>query len=274
MALPEVTDFYIQIPLYKKYKLENEDLEWLYQTIYFQGKLDTYCPACTKISTFKSLQKYPSYGGLAATTFDDYDRRIGSLKNFQNRTHTVKFNCTRNESHIMEFVLFLDNDMLFKIGQYPSLAELSIPEIKKYRAILTEEKYKEFNRGIGLVTHSIGVGAFVYLRRLFEDLIGQAYIIASQNPEWNDSIFLTARMDEKINLLKHELPEFLVENRKLYSILSKGIHELSEDECLEYFPTIKLGIELILDEKLEKKKRADKIELAKESINKIHQEIK
>jgi hypothetical protein len=80
-------------------------------------------------------------------------------------------------------------------------------------------------------------------------------------------------MDEKIELLKSELPVFLLENRILYGILSKGIHELSENECLEYFPTVRLGVELILDEKLEAKRRRDKIELAKKSIGKIHGDI-
>ncbi len=40
----------------------------------------------------------------------------------------------------------------------------------------------------------------------------------------------------------------------MYSILSKGIHELSEEECLQYFKLMKIGIELILDEQLEEKK--------------------
>jgi hypothetical protein len=41
-----------------------------------------------------------------------------------------------------------------------------------------------------------------------------------------------------------------VTNKSIYSILSKGIHELAEEECLNAFPVIKLSIELILDEKL------------------------
>ncbi|MGE7954793.1 hypothetical protein [Lysinibacillus xylanilyticus] len=57
-------------------------------------------------------------------------------------------------------------------------------------------------------------------------------------------------MDDKIKLLQNKLPEVLIENRAVYGIMSKGIHELSEDECLALFPDVKLGIELILDEKL------------------------
>lgn len=67
-------------------------------------------------------------------------------------------------------------------------------------------------------------------------------------------------------MLAHRLPEFLVENKSMYGILSKGIHELSEQECLEAFPIVKLGIEIILDANLEETARKKKITDAKKKI--------
>ncbi|MEG1742157.1 MAG: hypothetical protein RR906_06310 [Acetivibrio sp.] len=40
--------------------------------------------------------------------------------------------------------------------------------------------------------------------------------------------------------------------------MSKGIHELSEEECLSMFPCIQTGIELILDDILAEKEKAKK----------------
>lgn len=40
--------------------------------------------------------------------------------------------------------------------------------------------------------------------------------------------------------------------------MSKGIHELSEDECLEMFPYVRAGIELILDDLLAERERKAK----------------
>lgn len=40
--------------------------------------------------------------------------------------------------------------------------------------------------------------------------------------------------------------------------MSKGIHELNEEECIDMFPYIKTGIELILDELLAEKERVAK----------------
>jgi hypothetical protein len=81
-------------------------------------------------------------------------------------------------------------------------------------------------------------------------------------------------MDDKIKFLMDRLPSFLVQNRSIYSILSKGIHSLNEQETLEVFPAIKLGIELILDEKLEQDEKQKKIKQAEKQINIINQKFK
>ena len=58
------------------------------------------------------------------------------------------------------------------------------------------------------------------------------------------------RVDEKIKILKDYLPEFMVFNAVIYNIISQGIHELSEDECIEIFPILQKSIKLILDEEI------------------------
>jgi hypothetical protein len=121
-------------------------------------------------------------------------------------------------------------------------------------------------RGVGLASHGVGVGAFVYLRRVFESLIDDAKGDASQQANWDEEAFRNARMDEKIRLLRDRLPTFLVENRNIYRIMSVGVHALSDQECLEAFPVVKIGIELILDEMLERKEREKKVAQASKSI--------
>jgi len=71
-------------------------------------------------------------------------------------------------------------------------------------------------------------------------------------------------------MVKEHLPEFLVENRSLYAILSKSIHDFGEDECLQYFETVKIGIEQILDKKIIARKKADKAASTRAAIQKTH----
>lgn len=82
------------------------------------------------------------------------------------------------------------------------------------------------------------------------------------------------KFDEKIEALKPYLPEVLVANKNIYGIVSKGIHELSEEECREMFPYIKAGIELILDSLLAEKERKSKEKIFEKFVAKKTGELK
>lgn len=275
MKLPEVDQFLLETPLYERFEISNTDGDALFNLIFHTSKLDCFCPFCEKDSTFIGTNTAPNFNGYNITNYDNmvkYGKK--DYKYFLNTIHHINLYCSRVEEHKMQQVVYITETELFKIGQYPSIAEISQPELKKYRAVLSKEKYGELNRGVGLVTHGVGIGAYVYLRRIFEDLIEEAHENLSKIEGWEEEFYQKSRMNEKIELLAAELPDFLVENKALYGVLSKGIHELSEQECLDYFPTVKLGIELILDEKLETKKRQDKIAAAKKSIQSISKDVK
>ena len=72
-------------------------------------------------------------------------------------------------------------------------------------------------------------------------------------------------------MLKDFLPDFLVENAYIYSILSKGIHELTEEECQQHFTPLRNSIELILDERLLNKEREEKSEQIRQKLGGIQQ---
>ena len=78
---------------------------------------------------------------------------------------------------------------------------------------------------------------------------------------------------KKLKLLKGHLPEFMVKNHLAYGILSKGVHELTEDECLKYFKPLKSVIELILNEHLLMQEHQRNLQEAEQSLADIHQEL-
>lgn len=168
----------------------------------------------------------------------------------------------------------MEGGSIQKIGQHPSVADFQIPYAARYRKILDEERYKEFTRGLGLAAHGVGIGSFVYLRRIFENLMEEAHTAAQQDTGFSEDKYRDVRMEEKIELLRGHLPPFLVKNKSIYGILSKGIHELTERECLLYFEPLLVGIELILDEKLEESEKKRKALEAEAAIQKINQQIK
>lgn len=106
----------------------------------------------------------------------------------------------------------------------------------------------------------MGIGSYVYLRRIFERIIVTASHKAISDGKIKAEDFGGARVNEKIKMLSDYLPKSLVHNEAFYGIVSKGIHELSEEECIEYFPIMKSFIMMILRqwEKMRKDEEEEK----------------
>lgn len=266
-------DFLANKGLYDEIEITKDNIFELADLVGGHVKIDIYCPKCKESRVF-SCEMIPYYW------YDDRDQVIRgrSLEEgivswqlsqnmggprFSNapeepwtwtnnsldddtRLMVFKFFCAMDNTHHLDYVVLTSGNTMKKIGQYPSVADLSFPELKEYRKVMTKEDEKELKRAIGLYASGIGVGSFVYLRRIFERII----IIASQKAIEAGKIdakeFGEAHVDEKIKKLAEYLPKSLVNNPVFYGIISKGIHELSEEECLEFFPVMQSFIMMII----------------------------
>ena len=165
---------------------------------------------------------------------------------------TIRIVCKRYGDEMAILVFHNPKEsVLMKVGQYPSVADIHIGKVRQYNKMLEKSFAKEFTRAIGLAANGVGIGSFVYLRRIFERLIMDAAYEAETKGSIDRDSFNGKRMDEKIETLRNYLPSFVVDHKSVYRILSKGIHELSEEECLEYFDIMRNSIELILDQRKE-----------------------
>lgn len=253
---PTPEQFYIEYPLYQEFNFGiNQDKDgWLIK--YFGGTIDTFCPECGNHSIFShdSTNTMPNHNSW--------------IRPHLFEVHLI---CSRNKNHKLYFQFKVSGRSMQKIGQYPSLATLNSYDVRTYSSVLDKESFRELTKAIGLAAHGIGVGSFVYLRRIFENLVEEAHQFALKNLAWDEDAYSRARMGEKILQLEQLLPKFLVDNRLMYGILSKGIHELTEAECLVAFPVVKLGIEIILDAKirsLDEQKKLAKAALAIQQLAK------
>lgn len=250
---PTPKEFLIDIPLYEVITVEDGDLEEGRKLFCYDETLDTYCPQCNQHSIFSRTDQFTNTSRVAVWL--EYTR------------FSITLSCSRDKSHKLFFLFSVADQSIQKIGQLPSIASLNLFDVKKYSKVLEKKYFQELTKSIGLASHGVGVGSFVYLRRIFEFLIEEAHKNILSIEGWDEPTYKKARMNDKIEILKTELPEFLVENKSMYSILSKGIHELSENECLAAFPVVKIGIEIILDDKLDKLKKSQKLAEAKKAIS-------
>lgn len=264
--------FYFELPLYAKISISETNIRDLEKLMSFDGEIDFYNSQLTENTTYKftSLDS-EVIEGLFTGSSDSYIERYYYKGGY---SYAIAKCLRTNKDYRIYTYYDIENKIFQKIGQYPSIADFHISQIKKYNKVLDNDKLKEFTKAIGLAANGVGIGSFVYLRRIFENLIEEAHNKAKVLSGWDDEIYNKQRMAERIEMLKEHLPEFLVENKSLYGILSVGIHSLDEQQCLAYFETVKVGIELILDEKVEQYKKGKKIEEAKQKLSVLTQQVK
>lgn len=161
--------------------------------------------------------------------------------------------------------------VLKKVGQYPSIADLQFFHLKKYQKLL-KNSYLELTKAVGLHSAGVGIGSFVYLRRIFESMCEEAHQKCIAVEGWNEQEYSDKRFNEKLEYLaefgQSILPDELTPIKtKLYGVLSKGVHEYTETECQELFPSLQMAIELLLDNKLSLLERQNKIKAMEKAIS-------
>ena len=247
-------DFYFNTPLYETvpYSLYEDDL--------FTGVVDGY-----------------NHFAGADTTFTISSRRVDSYGNLI-EYRVVTLECKRYNTTFEYFVYDVVRNsarLITKVGQLPSLADISSTEAEiKYSKKVNKEHLKFFKKAIGLASHGAGAGSFVYLRKIFEDIIYGSYQIHKSELKITDDEFKNKKMTDKINFLSSFLPPEMSAFKSLYPILSNGVHSMTEDECKRYFPALKLAIEVIWDNEIERREKELRARVVATQLETINKEIK
>ncbi len=252
-------DFYFETPLYEVISLS------VLEDDTFTGDVDAYSSKNHTETTYSvSTEKVSTWSEW--NTNKTMHVAVGFFE--------VTLTCKRKDNDLLRFFMYRDQTIAMKVGQYPSLADMQFAEIgKKYDGVLSKEDLKNLKKAIGLAAHGAGAGSFVYLRRIFENLIFETFKNNVLVLEATEDNFKTKRMEDKVEALKAVLPSQLVEMKSIYGILSKGVHELTEEECLNYFSPLKLSIELILDQKIEENMKKERNESVKKQLQNINQKL-
>jgi hypothetical protein len=260
-VLPSHRELCLDIPLYAPIVIEPEAMNFMRNLREAHVQFDAHCLECGESSTFKYAG---SRGGGAGTV-----RAVDWM--FLEGFFSVCLSCTRH-GHRVIYEFLLKDKLLKKIGQYPSMEDIAGADIEKFRKILGQNYFSELRRATGLASHGIGIGSFVYLRRIFERLVSQhreeLALSGTAIPE-----FEKLRMDEKISALAACLPPALVRNKAAYAILSKGLHELDEDTCRAYFPVVRAAIVQILEQDFQAREAKLKEEELERAIARISADL-
>lgn len=284
-ALPAPEDFFLEEPLYRPLRISTDAAMLAVLDVeFYSGSLSAYCTQCKAESIFRTdrIQSgellTPFRRPHAASNVNVSVSQRGTVSTrdrlhigpstleyaASDRCFTVEFYCTRQHDHRINFSFSVRAGCIQKSGQFPSLSDFQRATTERIRKLLTDPLAAAYTRAINLHAFDVGAGSFVYLRRIFESLIEDAHKVAAAEEGWNEDGYQRMHVPERISVLKSHLPEFMSENSSVYSILSNGVHEMSEEDCQIYFPVLKTAIDMMLEEKFaEKQRKMQRLELSK-----------
>lgn len=152
---------------------------------------------------------------------------------------------------IYSLSIIQETEVIYKFGEYPPFGP---PTPTKLMNILGKER-ENFLKGRRCENQGLGVGAFTYYRRVVENQknkiieeiikVSEKLNVPSERIEKLNNALSENQFTNAINIAKDSLPESLFINGQnplllLYRALSEGVHNLSDEKCLELAQDIRI----------------------------------
>ncbi len=219
--------------------------------------LNMYCPNCNEIRTFRFTHKY------IHKKEKDVDIKIfkppppPTLE--ENDIVNLNYICAYCEKFHRFFAIKMGKGLktIEKVGQSPAW-DINIEKNLKKLLKGYSEYYK---KGKTCESQSYGIGAFVYYRRIVEDVIGDLLELIpdlmngeelKEYQEALEQVRNTKNTADKIALVKDLLPPILKPEqfnplKTIYNSLSTGIHGKTDEECLDDAESIRTSLVFLVD---------------------------
>lgn len=139
----------------------------------------------------------------------------------------------------------------YKFGELPTYGP---PVASKLMKLIGPDR-DEFLKGRRCENQGLGVGSFIYYRRVVENqknrILGEIIKVANKigtsksNIEILEKAIEETQFTKALDMAKNAIPESLLINghspiKLLHSALSEGVHALSDEECLEMASSVRV----------------------------------
>ena len=287
-------------------EITENNAETIFNFIIDRSAYDHYCNNCNRIKTFIQSQKQSV---IVDGTFNDnhainmynpnlndkvitYEKSNYSSLSNNSSTITIydinsrffifkKLECPTCDEKLTMIFLYEKNCIAKVYQSFISdiIKDEDIQQFKKMK-LLNEDDLKELNNANKCKKLGMNIDSFVYMRRIFENMLQRIYEAHQSEVTIKDSSkkFIDLFVKDKVKLLKPYLPILMNEEVssdkyiKLYKLLSEGIHKLNEDICESLYNIIKELLLMILEKEMQEKKNRKNLTELETSFNKIFNE--
>jgi len=288
-------DFLTNKPLYYKIKAV-EDLKEFDNTAYVDAfgfkdiSFKFICPEEHDVQTFKTdlvESGYPRFNQVIRSNSDELPYTFDAkTRKLDIKVHVLGV-CQSCKAKI-DFLLRSTSDKewekrnegmtitIHKIGQFPSYEIGLNPTLKKY---LNDEDQSNYKKALICLSISYGIGAYAYLRRVIENEIKRIIQDISEldfdGAEFVRSAYKNFKIDfqmsKLIDVINKHLPISLKELgdnpiKLLYEQLSGGIHDFTDERCMDKAQNIDILLNYVIKKINEEKYQLNDVKKAMQSL--------
>lgn len=233
-----------QYPLYRRHAFSSK-----YKTLEKLPKpaVHMQCAICKSEQTFNMANEY-------------HEARRVINDDAPGQTCRLVYVCMSCQRGVRIFVVRFDPDgeSVMKIGQYPPWDISPEPNLER----MLGRHADLYKKGLVCESQGYGIGAFGYYRRIVEEVIGQllddvAELLAGAERDVFvkalERVRTTTVAQEKIALVKDLLPATLRPDGinplgVLHETLSEGLHEASDEVCMELAAGVRETLVFLMDQ--------------------------
>ena len=252
-----IKDFLEQVPLYtwKEFRKPqiNRGSLWI-------KEVDAFCENCQQIRPFQDLRSRGSGSGMEMTALST------GQSYFQ-------FSCVSCRKQKREYLVDqIVTDEIIKFQKYGELPRKNIERDVQLQNFFSND-LDCYEKAAVCLTHGYGIAAFVYLRRIIENNIHSLLNLLMEDVQSSDGnkdvkealleLKNESPTSNKIKVANKALPEYLKPNGlnplgRLYQVLSEGVHNFSDEECLERTNAVKECLKYLICELSSRKKNRER----------------
>lgn len=227
--------------LYRKFQIKlGNDIRYIPKP-----SINMYCNSCNSPQTFNMYEPYHAWVEYSNSPIND-------------ETLTAQYKCEGCKGFFRYFLIKVNEDAtsIMKVGQFPAY-DISIdPTIEKN----FKKHIENFKKGKICESHSFGIGAFAYYRRIVELVIDELLdsieklLDGEKKEQYHEALKSTKKTKvtiEKIDLVKDLLPTSLKYGGHnplaiLHDNLSAGLHAGTDEECIENADAISIALVFLM----------------------------
>ena len=250
-----IKDFLETAPLYSWKEFKKPDMN---RSSLWIKEIDSFCETCNQLRPFQDMR--PSGGASMA------------LQALSTGTSYFQFSCASCHGNQHEYLVEqIVTDKTIKIQKYGER-----PRKKLERDPLLQNFFSHdsecYEKAVVCISNGYGIAAFAYMRRIIERNIHELLGLIQEDVEGSESespvlaklaeLRTESPMSDKISIANHALPDYLIPSGlnplgRLYKVLSEGVHNYDDGECLERAKAIQACTKYLISELAARKKNRE-----------------